>query len=542
MKKILTFAILSVFLTGCAKTENGQENKENTRQEIAIVVDQELSTLDSTLATDTYGITALNNVMEGLYRLDESNTIIPAGAKELPEISEDLLTYSIKLNEEATWSNGTPVTANDYVFAWQKAVSPDTGSEYNYLFNSIENASDIIEGKADPDTLGIVAKDDYELEVSLAQPTPYFESLLAFPTFFPQNKEFVEKEKSEYAKTNTNLIYNGPFVLEEFDGPGTDTEWTYVKNDQYWDKDKVTLDRISNRVIKEPGTSVKLFEAGEVDDLALTGELAQQYQDDEAFLSLDKAGTTYISYNHTNDFFKNEKARKAILLVLDRKQIVDQILANGSVVPKGLVPSGMSFSPANQKDFADETTNFVKEDIEEAKKLWEEAKKETGTTEITLDLLAYDDDAIKKLAEAIQFSIEDNLDGAKIDVSIVPVSVAIEKGQKTEFDLFLFGWSADYADPSSFMDLFTTDSPHNYGKYSNTDYDELVKKAATTDVADENKRWDDYVQAENILLGEAAINPIFQKAEARLRNPNLKGVISHSTGAQFDYKNAYVEE
>jgi len=389
--------------------------------------------------------------------------------------------------------------------------------------------------------LGIKAVDETTIEITMERPVPYFESLLAFPTFFPQNKAFVEKEGKQYGATNENLIYNGPFVLEDFDGAGTDTEWKLTKNPTYWDKDKVKLDTIVNQVSKEPSTSVRLFEAGELDDVTLSGELAKQYQGDEAFTPLPKAGTTYLTFNQSKDFFKNKKARQAVSLVLDRKNITEFILADGSKEPKGLVPNGMSFSPTDKKDFADISKLMVKTDIEEAKKLWEEAKKETGTKEITFDLLSYDDEVIKKLAEAIQFDIEDKLSGAKVNVNIVPLTAAIEKGRNAEFDLFLFGWGADYPDPSSFMELLTTDSPYNYGKYSNKNFDELVEKASTTDVTDDEKRWNDYIEAENILTDDAAVSPIFQKAEAKLRIPKLKGIVNHSTGAQFDFKEAYLE-
>ncbi|MBP1042230.1 peptide ABC transporter substrate-binding protein [Vagococcus sp. BWB3-3] len=541
-RKVLVLGI-ALLLVGCGSKETSEsKDKTETKQEIAVVVENEPSTLDSSLASDTYGITLLNNVMEGLYRLDENNQLVTAGASELPAVSDDLLTYKIKLNKEAKWSNDTPVTAGDYVYAWQKAVNPETGSEYSYLFSSILNATEIIEGKKKIAELGIKAIDDYELEITLAQATPYFDSLLAFPTFFPQNQAFVEKEAADYAKTSKNLIYNGPFVLEEFDGAGTDTDWTYVKSKTYWDNKNVKLAKISNQVIKEPGTSVKLFEAGEIDDLPLSGEFAQQYKGNEAFVSLDKAGTTYLSYDQREGLFTNAKARKAISLVLNREEIIENILADGSLVPKGLVPSGMSFAPETNEDFADATTNYVKTDVEEAKKLWQEAKTESKTGDVTLELLSYDVDSIRKLAEAIQFAIEDNLEGTKVNVSIVPVSVAVEKGRNTEFDLFLFGWGADYADPSSFLDLFKTDSPYNYGKYSNKEYDALVESAGTTNVTDPEKRWSDFVEAENLLLGETGVNPIFQKAESRLRNPQLKGIISHSVGAQFDFKEAYLED
>ncbi len=543
MKKILWGSVGLVFLlAGCqSNTTKKDETNKTPEQKVTMAVNQELSSLDSTLATDTYSITVLNNVMEGLYRLDENNQLIPASAKEVPTVSDDKLTYTINLRDDLEWSNGDKVTADDFGYGWQKAVNPDTGSEYSGLFAGIKNATEIIEGKLPETDLGIKAVDETTIEITMERPVPYFESLLAFPTFFPQNKAFVEKEGKQYGATNENLIYNGPFVLEDFDGAGTDTEWKLTKNPTYWDKDKVKLDTIVNQVSKEPSTSVRLFEAGELDDVTLSGELAKQYQGDEAFTPLPKAGTTYLTFNQSKDFFKNKKARQAVSLVLDRKNITEFILADGSKEPKGLVPNGMSFSPTDKKDFADISKLMVKTDIEEAKKLWEEAKKETGTKEITFDLLSYDDEVIKKLAEAIQFDIEDKLSGAKVNVNIVPLTAAIEKGRNAEFDLFLFGWGADYPDPSSFMELLTTDSPYNYGKYSNKNFDELVEKASTTDVTDDEKRWNDYIEAENILTDDAAVSPIFQKAEAKLRIPKLKGIVNHSTGAQFDFKEAYLE-
>lgn len=539
-KKVIVMTCwMLIFLVGCGKNE--QDTKEASK-EIAIVVDQEMSSLDSALATDTYSITALNNVMEGLYRLSSDNELELAGASEQPVISKDGLIYTITLNQEAKWSNGDPVTANDYVYSWRKAVDTKTASEYAYLFAPIKNASDITAGKLSSDQLGIEAINEYELKISLDEPTPYFTSLLAFTTFFPQNEKFVNKTGDEYAKTSEQLLYNGPFVLADFDGAGTDTTWTYLKNEDYWDKSEVKLDKIDNQVVKESSTSVNLFESGEVDDILLTGELAKQYKDNPAFLSLEKAGTTYLSYNQTKKEYQNENTRKAISLVLDRDSIVNQILSDGSVAPKGLVPSDMSFSPEKHEDFAKEAGDLVKTDIDEAKQAWSKAKSELGISTLNVNLLAYDTDSIKKVSEYIQNTLEENLEGMKVNVSIVPVSVAIERGKNTDFDLFLFGWTADYPDPSTFLDLFSSDSPHNYGKYSNSEYDELITKASSEDANNLEKRWNDYIEAEKILMNTYGNAPVIQKAEARLRNTKLKGIVSHSTGAQFDYKKAYMEE
>ncbi|KAF1301962.1 peptide ABC transporter substrate-binding protein [Candidatus Enterococcus willemsii] len=547
MKKLgFSMVMVTLLLAGCTskQKENTSESTSSKApsQEIAVVVDQEMSSMDSALATDTYSITAINNVMEGLYRLTENNELEPAGAKSLPQVSEDGLTYTIQLNEHATWSDGSPVTADDYVFAWRKAVTPETKAEYGYLFEPVKHATDILAGQLAPEELGIKAVSEHELTIELEKTTPYFDSLLAFPTFFPQNEAFVTEQGDSYGKNSENLIYNGPFTLADFDGPGTDTSWTYLKNEDYWDKDTVQLTKIDNQVVKESSTSVNLFETGQADDILLTGELAKQYKDNEAFVTIKKAGTTYLSYNQTEATFKNENMRKAISYVFDREAIVNQLLGDGSIAPTGLVPSGMSYSPTTDEDFAVEAGGNLTMNIDEAKKLWQTAQKELGITNLTLKLVAYDTDSIKKVAEYLQSSIEENLEGIKVELSVVPVSVAIEYGQSTNFDLFLFGWTADYADPSSFLELFTTDSVYNYGKYTNPKYDQFVAAAKKADLNQLEQRWDNYIQAEKTLMQDMGVSPLIQKSEARLRNPALKGIISHSAGAQFDYKYAYLEE
>lgn len=542
MKKRLGWLVIVAFLLGaCSAQSTKATTQKKPKQEISVAVDQEMSSMDSVLATDTYSITAINNVMEGLYRLNGENELIPAGASALPQVSKDGLNYSIELNKEATWSDGSPVTAQDYVYSWQKAVDPKTKAEYGYLFEPVKNAKDILAGKKDPEELGIKAINSHKLQIQLTTTIPYFESLLAFPTFFPQREEFVEEEGDKYATSSDDLLYNGPFELKNFKGPGTDTTWTYQKNNYYWDKDKVKLQKINNQVVKESATGVNMFETGEVDDVLLTGELAKQYAHNKAFTVIGKAGTTYLSYNYKKKVYQNEKVRQAISLSIDRASLVDQILGDGSLEPSGLVPAKMSYSPTKKEDFAKAAGTSLQTDKKAAKQLWAQAKKEMDIKKLNIELVTYDTDSIKKLAEYIQSALESNLEGVKVDVMIVPVTVAIERGQKADFDLFLFGWTADYPDPSSFLDLFITDSPYNYGKYSSKAYDKLIERAKGSDANDLNKRWEDYIAAEQLLMKETAISPIFQKAEARLRNPKLKGVVSHSTGAQFDYKEAYVK-
>ena len=556
LKKSFALGFIALFsvsmLAACGnggKTDDSSggkaaDGKPSGEQVFNVNVQQEIPSADLSTATDTISFSALNNVYEGLYRLDKDNKPTAAGAVEVVKPSDDGLTYTIKLNKDAKWSDGKPVKAEDYVYGWQRTVDPATASEYAYLFGAVKNGGDIAEGKKDKSELGIKAVNDNEVEITLEKPTPYFDYLLAFPSYFPQRKDIVEKYGKDYASKSENAVYNGPFVLADFDGPGTDTKWTYKKNKEYWDAETVKLDQVNVNVVKEAPTSYNLFQDGQVDDVILTGELAQQAASDPQLVLQKEASTQYLELNQRDEKspFRNENLRKAISYSIDRKALVENILGDGSVAPKGLVPADMSSSPDGKEDFTAAAGDKLTSDKAKAKEHWEKAKKELGITSLDMDILSSDTDSSKKVIEYIQGAVQENLDGVKVTVSPVPLSVRLDRSNKGDFSTVLGGWGADYADPSSFLDLFKTDVPYNRGRYSNPEYDKLVEAASTTDANDPEKRWDDMVSAEKVIMDDMGVIPVFQKAEAHLRADKVKGVVAHPAGAQYDYKWTYISE
>ncbi len=552
MTKLISVMMLSTLaLAACGgggKTDSTGSStggkKASGEQLFRVVVQQEMPSADLSVATNTISFSALNNVYEGLYRLDENSKPQPAGAIEMAEKSEDGLTYKFKLREDAKWSNGDPVVAADYVYGWQRTADPKTAAEYAYMFELVKNGADVSAGKKGLDELGIKANGDHELEVTLEQTTPYFDYLLAFPSFFPQNKKVVEEQGKDYATKSEASVYNGPFTLTDFDGPGTDTEWSYTKNDQYWDKDTVQLDKIEVKVVKEAPTSLNLFQDGQTDDVILSGELAQQMADDPQLVIQKEARTSYLEFNQrdADSPYHNENLRKAISYSIDRDAVVDRILGDGSIASTGLVPEGMSFSPKDNKDFAEENKGILKSDKEQAKKYWEAAKKELGIDSFKFDIVGDDTDSTKKILEYIQGAVKENLDGVDVTVTNVPFTVRLDRGKNGDFEVIMGGWGADYADPSSFIDLFVTGGAYNRGRYSNKEYDTLVQDSGKKNAADPEKRWDDMVQAEKLILDEMGVAPVYQKAEAHLRNSKVKGVVAHGAGATYDYKWTYISE
>lgn len=533
-----------LLLGGCSTSNSdssqNQGKEAGQKQEFSIAVKQEIPSIDASVTNDVVGWGVLKNTGEGLFRADKEGNLVPAGALEPPKVSEDGLTYTFKLREDAVWSNGEPILATDYVYGWQRTVEPKTASEVAYLFESIKNYQQILDGQLPATDLGVTAKGEYELQVTLSAPVPYFESLVSLPPFFPQNKQVIEENGADYARSSEHMVYNGPFQLTEFDGAGTDTDWAYVKNNQYWDKDNVTMDRINVAVVKEDATALNLFQDGQSDDIVITGELAQQMASDPAFYSQEMSNTTYVEFNQTKKEFQNENLRKALSYALDRETLVNQVLGDGSLAATGLVPKNMSFNPATKADFVKDSGNHLAYNPEKAKKYWETAQKELGIESIKINLLSSDADSAKKVVEYMQGAIQDTLKGVTVEVSSVPLSVRLDRGNKGEFDLILVGWGAEYNDPSVFLELFTSDNVNNSGKYTNSTFDQAMKASATTDAGNPDARWKDLLEAENVLMDTMGVSPIYQKAEAHLRNPKVKGILS--SGPEYDYKWTFIEE
>jgi len=537
----LVLVFCSFILVGCQF--DSQENTEEDSQELTMAFSGEMGSADLSLASDLYSFTTLNNAYEGLYRLDENNEPILAGASEEAEISEDGLTYNINLREEAQWSNGDPVTAEDYVFSWQRTVDPDTASSYAYMLAPVENAEKISDGDLEPSELGIQANSEYELEIHLEDPTPYFLSLLAFPTFFPQNESVVEEYGDEYALNSENAVYNGPFLLTDFDGSGADTSWSLEKNPDYWDAQEVNLDAINFEVVAETSTAYNLFEDGQMDDVTLSGELALQNVNHEDYVVEESAMTQYLELNQEDEDspFRNKNLREAISLLIDREHIVDSILGNGSLAAKGFVPSDLSSNPETDVDFVEDADTTLETDVKQAQESWETAKSELGVDELSIELLTSDTDESKQLAEYIQGTLEENLEGMSIEISNVPLNVRLDRSDSGDFEMVMNNWIGDYPDPMGFLELLTSDNSYNRGSWENEEYDQLIDKANNQDANDPEARWQDMVEAERVLNEDLGVIPLYQGADAHLRSSHIQGLVSHTVGAEFDFKTTYME-
>ncbi|MBO0601490.1 peptide ABC transporter substrate-binding protein [Sporosarcina sp. E16_3] len=552
--------VLSVFLAACGdkKEDAGttepvkdKEEDKGTTEEPAKEVPQvlnlieaaEIPSIDSSSSEDAVGFNVLNNIMEGLYRLDQESLPVPAMAEGDPEISEDGLTYTFKIRD-AEWSNGTPVTAHDFVYAWQRAINPDTASPYGpYLMaGMVKNATEIGEGKAEIADLGIKAEDDKTLIIELERPVAYFLSLMSFGTFLPLNEEFVTAQGDKYATNSEAMIYNGPFSLADWDGTGN---WKYVKNDKYWDADTVKLDEIIVDVVKETSTAVKLYEQGKKDRVTLSAEYAMQYADDPTIINELETAVFYFKMNQVRDGkptpLANADIRKAIAKGYNKEELADAVLANGSIAANFLVPTEFTFDE-DGKDFRDYSKEFSVYNVEEAQESWAKGLKALGTDKVTLEILGGDTENAKKQQEWFKSELERNLPGLTISLKEVPFAVRLELDDTSDYDIQSAGWGPDFQDPISFMELFVTTSPQNKMNYSNPAYDKLIESTKTTYANDPIKRFEVFAEAEKMLLeDDVAIAPNYQRGRMVLMNPAVKGLATHPFGGDYSYKWTYME-
>ena len=545
--------VLSAFLAACGGGDNADtgtettDEKEGTEtagdldsvQELNLMESAEIPTMDSAIAEDTVAFNILNNVNEGLFRLDQENIAIPALAEGEPEVSEDGLTYTFKLRD-ANWSDGTPVTAEDFVFSWQRAIDPATGSPYGpYMMSgTILNATAISEGSMDKAELGVKAIDEKTLEVKLERPVPYFMSLMAFGTFYPQNEAFVTEKGDAYASNSDNLLFNGPFTLTDWDGTGL--TWKMQKNPEYWDAETVKLETINVDVVKEPATSVNLYNSGEKDQAILSGEFALQYGDNEEVVTDLEPTVFYLKFNQEREgaatALKNVNIRKAIATAFNKQDLADVVLANGSLPANFLVPTEFTFDES-KKGFREVNGDMLEFNAEEAKKLWAKGLEEEGLTEVTLELLGGDTETAKNMDAYLKDQLETNLEGLTVNLKAVPFAVRLELDEAQDYDIQTSGWGPDYQDPMTFIDLFVTGSSHNLMSYSNEEFDKLVESAKAELAQDPAARWEAMAKAEKILLeDDAAIAPIYQRGEKALQKPYVNGIIKHPFGGEYSYK------
>ena len=537
MKKYVSLLLcfLMIFsLAGC-----GGNSKEDTST-YTYSSELDIKNLDSSDADDQCSLRAIHAVIDGLMKTDKKGNITYGIAKS-KEVSEDGLTHTYKLRKDAKWANGDPVTANDFVYAWHR-IFKNKGNYY-YMFAdgiaSIQGAQELSD-KIDAgeeltddnlNSMGVKAVDDYTLEVKTTVRVSFLDELLAFPPFYPINEKFAEKQGNKYGKSAKTILGNGAFTMTNWE-PGSVAE--FEKNESYYDQKHVKLNKLVMKLVQEPKVAAQSFEAGETDYAPINSDLVDKYKDDEAFKQVYDGFLFYISVNFQNSDLANLNVRKAISLAINRKDLCENVLKDGSQAAKGFVPSGLSISPEG-KDFRDEADTYTSYDKKAAQAALDEGLKELGKSEITLRVTyGTDESPMDVFATYLQNALS-KLDGIKVEMVATTKQDRIYNKQKNgDFDLAVTRWGPDYGDPTTYLTIALSANSNNYGKWSNSEYDQLVGQVGVE--SDVNKRWQEMKDAEKILLDDYAYIPVFEKGAATLQNPKVKNlVIKPCRTISFEY-------
>lgn len=534
----LPILLSALVLTGCSNSGKTSSGENKTAK---IMEQADISALDPSLITDVGALETVNNSQEGLYRMKSSTEVEPGIATKIVKPTNNGKTYTFKLCSGLKWSNGDPLTVNDFVYAWRRTVTPSTKSPIAYMYLVIKNAAQIEKGNMSPSKLGIKALNKTTLQVSLSQATPYFKYLCAGVPFLPQNEKVVEKYGKSYGTSSNKMVYDGPFMVQGW-SPSTET-WTLKKNPNYWDKKNVKLDKVKFVVTKNPQTALSLYTSGKLDNITLAGQQASQEKNNKGYMSYPSGEIDYIAYNFRTKALRNINIRKAISLTINRKALVNNVLKNGAKAPTGIAPAEISKNPANGKDFTEESPDKQSTEFNPAlaKKYWEKGLSQLGIKKLSLNMVCYDVDSFRNTAEYVQSSAQKYLKGLSIHINVEPKVQAITKMQsKKGYDLGFSNWIASFPDLSEFFQLLNTNNANNAGNYSNKQFDYYYNKANGKDSMSPQKRYNDFVKAEGIASEDQAVIDVNQGQTVRLNNPKLKGV-AYAAAQGITMKNAYME-
>ncbi len=475
-------------------------------------------TIDPTLTGASDGGNVVHNTFEGLVR--EKSGVVHPGIAESWEVSEDGLTYTFKLRE-SKWSDGSPLTANDFVYSWKRGMDPKTASEYAWIweYTNVVGAFEATSGGS-LDAVGVKALDDYTLEVKLSTPTEYFVSLVSFYHFKPVKQSAVEaKADGAWAKDPALTVSNGPFTLTSYEiGKGL----TLTKNPNYWDAANVKLEAIEANFIDEASTAYQAYQAGELHYIPQvpTAEVPKLIAENPEFHIFPLLGTYYYNFNLKNEIFKDPKVRRAMSLAIDR-ELITETLGAGQMPAVGFVPPG--FIDAEGKDFNEVQgdlglpTDLSK--VEEAKALMAEAGYPEGKGFPEFTILYNTSEGHKLVAELVQEMLKTNL-GISVKLENQEWAVFQDTRKAGNYEMARGGWLTDYMDPSGLLSIFTTGNAYNDPKYSNADYDALLSKSAK---ARGKEHFDALYAAEKMLITDLPIIPIYHYTESMLVKENFVG-------------------
>lgn len=541
-RKTLRLAVVALLVTTLTLTGCGSSTS-STPGVLNLATEAPPNSLNSTRSSETANSSIIGQYLEGLVEPNEVGEISPIIAEKWV-INEEGDVYTFTLRDNVVWSNGDPVTANDFVFAW-KQLATDKQAAYGYMAETIKNGKAIRDGEKDVNELAVKAVDDKTLEVTLEQPTAYFIQLVGFAPFYPINEKFFNEigGAEKYGTSVDTVLANGPFVLSKY---APDEGWSFTKNEKYWNAAEVKLNEVNVRFVAEKATQISLYESGEVDRVALSGEYVDQYASSSEKVVQNEIPIYYFylsgTTNTPDEVLANKNFRAAVAHSIDKTIIADNILKNGSLPIDYVVPTNFgSLEGKSFREYANQY-NTLMFNTDTAKEYLEKAKSELNKDTLEFTITVSDTELSKKIYENVESQIETNLPGVNVTIQQIPSQAYYPEVQKLGTPSGSAGWSADYIDPSSYFEIFRSQDSHNYGKWNNAEFDKLFNEANSADLATKPaERWTKFAQAEKLLLDDYAIVPLYQRASTAVVKPNVKGFKLYPSSSEVRYKYVSVD-
>lgn len=514
---LLTAAVMTLSLAACGGSSDGKSSNGGSgsdEQVINTYLDAEPTTLDPSRRSDSYSSDILMNVMEGLIRVEERDgkyTIVPGDAESW-ESNDEGTVWTFHLGEDRKWSDGEPVTAEQYVYSLQRSADPDTGCPNSYFVTPILNYDAISTGDAPVEDLGVKAIDDHTLEITLAAPMASFLESTDASIFYPQRKDLVEKYGDQYGADVDKFAYNGPFVL---------TEWVHnsslklEKNDNYWDADNVSLNTVNYQIMSDTSAIMNAYESGQLDIISATSkEAVEKYKADDSnvYTPISGGNITFAFYNTEDKLFSNEKIREAFTMAVDQEK-VNQIAFDGLRDPLyGWIAPALSVGDKTLRSVAGDTLKDMRTETlakTTAKDILIEGMKELGLGDdpSTLDVtfsLAGTTDWYRTFGEYLQQMYKEAL-GIDLKIDFSEWGIFESNAKQGNYQLGFMSWGAYYNDPYDMLSIHLSDFNQIYTGWANADYDALVKKAVTE--MDADKRMEMYIEAEQMVLDANIVCP-----------------------------------
>lgn len=527
---------------------------DNGPFEITLNIASEPQSIDPALNSAVDGAIMIGHMFEGLMKWVDSgvetagsdgtctNASLDYGQAESYEkvVNDDgTVTYTFTLREDARWSDGKPVTAQDFVYSWQRLVSPETAADYNYMIDCVVNANEIMAGEKDPEELGVSAPDDRTFVVTLASDLPYFTELCAFPATFPVRQDVVEGN-DQWTFDVATYLSNGPYTMSAWNH---NSEIVMVPNEQYYDVANLGPAKITFKLMDDQNAMLSGFRSGELDFIedVPQAELPGLVANGELKI-VDYIGTYYVCYQTQKAPFDDPRVRKAFTLAVDRTFIVDQVTQAGQVPANGFVPAGVYDAAGSTGDdfrtvggayyTVDGDADYSYEkNCEEARQLLAEAGYPNGEGFPVVEYLYNTSDAHKAVAEALQNMWETEL-GVTVTLNNQEWAVFLQTRKDGDYSIARNGWIADYNDPMSFLDMWLTGGGNNDAQYTNPEYDALIQQAKSS--TDPAERMALMHGAEDLIMGQDwALNPLYFYTQKYMISDRVDGMFYTPLGYFF---------